>query len=492
MLAPACLLLVAICLPTCFLVSRKNPRLPSTHNDFEPRRSSNLGMEGFGSGSSITIAMAAMTAFAAKALQSKVVRQARIVGFRDDKRRMEPNWEETPKPEDRVRNYYYGQRGFKKNQIDPRLRDRDPARMNLGHVTEAISIFKTQDFYRADFAKLDADSIKEVGSYQVTGTGQISIPAKVPKYTPIKRSRTRLEKEPGSKRPPVEDEEYVEYIDEKCTLYNTAKEAAPSALDKDFICDRGSLLTLADFVSETLTPFLIKRGQMGSAVDLVKISKSPSKGLVMEKLLDVGKMMGEIPYRGAWKREEVSNHGTFQPALQRLAQGDRRNRSMMCTGLQQVAGSSAGELEDCFRFVEFELGGLSFLTKARAYAEKDGEYFDISHKNAYYQNEVKALTTYLKMLFGKVDKSILVLQRSGKVTEVVEKTLEDIAEKQPLIAEAAERRLGRLVTLLKEVQKAVDSDSGPWVLQWQRGQLILGKFELATPEAQPKQEMQTA
>lgn len=163
-------------------------------------------------------------------------------------------------------------------------------------------------------------------------------------------------------------------------------------------------------------------------------------------------------------------------------------RSMMCTGLQQVAGSSAGmdgklevcwwdgnppgkfvlmkllslrgELDDCFRFVEFELGGLSFLTKAhlhtfaqpygltyssqkntltycmwcgvaigqgtmmtmtcgivefwmqaRAYAEKDGEYFDISHKllgsswlwlpwlshsrscvsarlrNAYYQNE---------------------------------------------------------------------------------------------------------
>ena len=67
-------------------------------------------------------------------------------------------------------------------------------------------------------------------------------------------------------------------------------------------------------------------------------------------------------------------------------------RSMMCTGLQQVAGSSAGmdgklevcwwdgnppgkfvlmkllslrgELDDCFRFVEFELGGLSFLTKA--------------------------------------------------------------------------------------------------------------------------------
>lgn len=493
LLAPWCLLL-AICLPTCFIVSRPNPRLPPTQNDFEPRRLPD-GIEGFGTCS--TLAMAAMTAFAAKTLRARVIRHAqrrqkqkpqRIVGFRDIKERMSNNWDEEIRTRERVRNYYYGQRGYKKNLIDPRLRDREPARMNLGHVTEAMSIFKTQDFYKADFAKLSADSVTEVGSYQVTGAGKISIPATVPTYSPIKRG-TRLEKEPGFKRPSVEDEAYVKYVDEKCTLYETAKEAAPSSLEKDIICDRGSLLTLLDFVSETLTPFLTKKGQHSSAVDLVKISKSPSgKGLVLEKILDVEKMTAEIPYRGGWKREEVSNHGTFKPALQRAMEGDSRTRTISCTGLLQVAGSTAGELDQCFRFLEFELGGLSFLTKARAHAQKDGEYLDVAHKNWYYQDEVKALTTYLKMLFGKIDKSVLVLQRSGKVHEAVEKTVEDIAEKQPLIVEAAERRLGRLVKLLKEVQKAVDSDSGPWVLQWQRGQLILGKFELV----EVAQEMATA
>eukprot|EP00438_Fugacium_kawagutii_P030627 Skav223897 [mRNA] locus=scaffold2113:33305:42016:+ [translate_table: standard] len=80
--------------------------------------------------------------------------------------------------------------------------------------------------------------------------------------------------------------------------------------------------------------------------------------------LRAGEVAHWIQYRGGWMREEVSNHGCFKPALQRLFQGDGRNRSMMCTGLYQVAGSSAGELDECFRFLEFELGGLSFLTKA--------------------------------------------------------------------------------------------------------------------------------
>lgn len=430
----------------------------------------------------MTIAMTAIAAFTAKVLRSKVTRHARIIGTRDDFKKAAPNWEECPKPEERVRNYYYGQRGFKKNQIDPRYRDKEPARMKLGHITDATAIFKTQDFYKADFVDLDASSVKEVGSYQVAGTGKVAIPAKVPEYRPIQRGK-RLEKEPGEKRPPVEDGAYLTYVDEKCNLYDTAKEAAPSALTKDIICDRGSLLTLLDFVSETLTPFLMKKGQHASAVDLVKISKSEKGGLVLEKLLDVDKMVAEfIPYRSGWKREEVSAGGNFKPALQRLANGDRHTRSMMCTGLLQIAGSRAGELDDCYRFVEFDLGGLSLLTKARAHAQKDGQNIDIAHKNFYYQNEVKALTTYFKMILGKTDKTILAIQRSGKIHQVVESTLEDIVEKQPLIKEAAQRRLGRLVALLKEVQKSVESESGPWVLQWQRGQLVLGKFELVEME----------
>ncbi|CAK9000733.1 unnamed protein product [Durusdinium trenchii] len=249
-----------------------------------------------------------------------------------------------------------------------------------GAVTSAPPGQATEDFYKADFVDLDASSVKEVGSYQVAGTGKVAIPAKVPEYRPIQRGK-RLEKEPGEKRPPVEDGAYLTYVDEKCNLYDTAKEAAPSALTKDIICDRGSLLTLLDFVSETLTPFLMKKGQHASAVDLVKISKSEKGGLVLEKLLDVDKMVAEfIPYRSGWKREEVSAGGNFKPALQRLANGDRHTRSMMCTGLLQIAGSRAGELDDCYRFVEFDLGGLSLLTKARAHAQKDGQNIDIAHK----------------------------------------------------------------------------------------------------------------
>eukprot|EP00913_Durusdinium_trenchii_P014649 g13744.t1 len=492
MLAPVLtvLCLVAIFSPSCFILSRPSPRLPSQPNA-EPSRASSQQFEGFGTGSSMTIAMTAIAAFTAKVLRSKVTRHARIVGTRDDFKKAAPNWEECPKPEERVRNYYYGQRGFKKNQIDPRYRDKDrhprrvtvadynrlakltmnelwkePARMKLGHITDATAIFKTQDCVTAVIC------VKEVGSYQVAGTGKVAIPAKVPEYRPIQRGK-RLEKEPGEKRPPVEDGAYLTYVDEKCNLYDTAKEAAPSALTKDIICDRGSLLTLLDFVSETLTPFLMKKGQHASAVDLVKISKSEKGGLVLEKLLDVDKMVAEfIPYRSGWKREEVSAGGNFKPALQRLANGDRHTRSMMCTGLLQIAGSRAGELDDCYRFVEFDLGGLSLLTKARAHAQKDGQNIDIAHKNFYYQNEVKALTTYFKMILGKTDKTILAIQRSGKIhqAQVCCSTLEDIVEKQPLIKEAAQRRLGRLVALLKEVQKSVESESGPWVLQWQRGQ----------------------
>ncbi|CAJ1437977.1 unnamed protein product [Effrenium voratum] len=482
-LAPACLLAVALCLvPACpFVIARSWPRLPAIQQS-EPRQAQSDGSESGmgGMGASTAFAMAAMTAFSAKVLRSKVMRQAGIVGWRDHRRLMEKNWEETPTKEERYRNYVYGQRGYKKNQMDPRWRDKAPARMKLSHVTEAMAIYKTQDFYRAEFAEMKAEDAKQVGSYQIKADGKTAIPATVPIYRPIKR-RTRLEKEPGEKRPPVEDEAYVKYVDEKCNLYDIAKEAAPSALDKDIICDRGSLLTLLDFVSETLTPFLMKHGQHASPVDLVKISKAPSgKALVMEKLLDVDKMLAEhIPYRMGWKRTEVSNHGNFKPALQRVALGDRKTRSMMITGLQQIAGSRAGDLDECFRFVEFELGGLKFLTKARAFAQQGGKNVDVNHKNFYYQDEVKALSTYFKMLLGKADKNVLVLQRSGKLHQVVESTPESILEKQPMIKEAAARRFGRLVELLKKVQKEVDSaDDGPWVLQWQAGQLILGKFEL--------------
>ncbi|CAE7583940.1 unnamed protein product [Symbiodinium pilosum] len=360
----------------------------------------------------------AVTAFAAGLQRSRVTRYGQIWGWRDDYKKMERNWEEGQQDRIPYRNYIYGQHGFKNCEIDPRLRQKAPARMALSRVTEAMAVFETQDFYRAEFSQLTASDVKEVGTFAIKAeSGETVSPAEVPEYVPIKRGK-RMEKEPGFKRPPVENEAYMQYVDAKCGLYETAKEVSSKqafSLDKDIICDRSSLVTLLEYVSDNLTSFLMPKGQHKNPVDLVKISKaSDGKGLVMEHLLDVNRMKC-FPYRGAWKRSEVSNHGTYTPAFRRLAYGDCKTKTLMITGLPQIAGSSAGEIDSFYRFVEFDMGGISFLVKTPAHAQKDGENVELAHKNWYYQNEVKAMTTYAKMLLGKVDRFVLALQRSGKI-----------------------------------------------------------------------------
>jgi len=360
--------------------------------------------------------------------------------------------------------------------------------MALGRVTEALAIFETKDFYRTAVAELKPSDVKEVGSYTIRAeSGEMVVPAEVPDYVPMKRGK-RLEKEPGGSQPPRDDEAYVQYVDAKCTLLETAKQVSAKqsfSLEKDIVCDRSSLVTLLEYVNETMTRFLMPKGQHNKPVDLVKISKSPDgKALVLDHIFDPNKMKC-FPYMGGWKRSEVSNHGTYTPAFRRLAYGDTKTKNLMITGLRQICGDSAGEHDKSYRFVEFELGGLSFLTEVPAHAKQDGQNVELAHKNWYYQDEVKAITTYFKMLFGKTDKHVLGLQRSGKVHQVVETTPASLLERKPELEESANRRLGRLVSLLKQVQDAVaKGDAGPWVLQWQQGPLVLGKYELVSQEAE--------
>ncbi|CAE7836512.1 unnamed protein product [Symbiodinium sp. CCMP2592] len=492
LLLPACLA-AAICLPAVsFVSSGAKLRLPDVRHAAEPQRAAAGATFGSSTFSTAVFTAAAMTAFAGL-LRSRVTRHGKIWGWRDDVKKMSENWEEGQQEREPYRNYIYGQRGFKECEIDPRTRQQAPARMALGRVTEALAAFETQDFFRAEFAEIKPSDVKEVGTYTVkAASGETVCPGEVPEYVPIKRGK-RLEKEPGFKRPPTDDAGYTQYVDEKCGLYEAAKQVSSKqqfSLDKDIICDRSSLVTLLEYVSENLTGFLMPKGQHNSPVDLVKISKAEDgKALVLEHLLDV-KRMKCFPYRGAWKRSEVSNHGTYTPAFRRLAYGDCKTKNLMITGLPQIAGSTAGELDTSYRFVEFETNGVSFLVKAPADAQKDGKNVELAHKNWYYQNEIKALTTYAKMVLGKVDTFVLALQRSGKIHEVVESSPESILEKQPEVEEAANRRLGRVVSLIKQVQDAVaKGDSGPWVLQWQQGPLILGKYELVS---QAEQEMVAA
>merc|ERR1719221_1262351 len=158
----------------------------------------------------------------------------------------------------------------------------------------------------------------------------------------------------------------------------------------------------------------------------------------------------------------------------------------MITGLTQIAGVRAGKTPKSYRFVEFNLGGLSVVSRARAHAVKDGKSVELKHKNWYYQHKVTILSTYYKMLLGGVGMMSMALQRSGKVVQVIETTMDTLLKKQPETVEAAERRMGRLAAVLKKVKATIDSSSeeGPWVLQWRGGELVLGKYE--KPEEEPE------
>lgn len=355
-----------------------------------------------------------------------------------------------------------------------------PARMSLSRVNEVIASFLAGDFQTVPTVSLSFDDIREAGSYTMKSEKEKAMvaPAQAPSYRKP-RPGIRLEQEPAPKRPPVKDDAYIQYIDDRCCLYESAKQVPGLQLDKDILCDRSSLMLLLDFLNEALTPELLQRGQHRNDVDLVKISRNPAgKGLVIERLFESKNLHAEFrPYRGVYRRAEVTK-GDYGPAWQRLASGDTNTKSFSYAGLSQIQGSHAGLPDKCYRFVEFNLGGLQFLTRVRAHGKKENKNVELRHKNWYYQDKVTMLRTYSQLLLGKVDILTLGLHRCGKLVEVHEITLDSLGQKEPRIVEVVEKRLGRVVELLKQVQTAVVGSDGPWVLQWQQGDLILGKYEL--------------
>mmetsp|Transcript_93726 Transcript_93726/g.190818 ORF Transcript_93726/g.190818 Transcript_93726/m.190818 type:complete len:545 (+) Transcript_93726:99-1733(+) len=368
----------------------------------------------------------------------------------------------------------------------------NPARQAMSQIHEAAAKFLPSDFYTVPVAQLSASDVKQVGSYMVRNEAPdiMVVPAEVEKYVTPKTG-LRLEKEQGDKRTPLEDSAYTRYMDKRSTLTEASQTVASKAsfsLDKDFIADRSALTLLLEYLGEELTPMLKQRGQFLNPVDLVKIMKGPGgKGLVLERAFEHKNLWAEFrKYRGSWKRSEVSNHGTYFPAWERLASGNREDKCYMITGLSQISGKRAGVTPNSWRFVEYNLGGLSFVTRVPTHATSDGKNVELKTKNFYYQQEVTALKTYYNMLLGGVDMFVLGIQRSGKLTQICEFTLDKVIAKKPEVVQAAERRMGRLVALLQKVKAAVESssDDGPWVLQWQKGELVLGKYDLVEPIAE--------
>merc|ERR1719253_93480 len=367
-----------------------------------------------------------------------------------------------------------------------------PARQALSRVADAKAKFVPSDFYKVPSVSLKMSDVKQVGTYMTAADARTNMisPAQVPAYVKP-HVGARLEKEKGTTRTPTASAEYKTYAENRCNLVAAAQKACPGSLGKDFIADRAALMVLLNYLNETLSGELMRQGQEQNPLDFVKVSKSGSV-LVLERLFEKKNMWAEFrPYRGGWKRSEVSNHGNFLPAWERVATGDLKNKTMMVTGIRQVAGSSAGESNKCFRFVEYDLGGMSFLTRVPTHAVADGKNVELAHKNWYYRDKVTCMDTYMKMVLGGVDMISMALQRSGKLVQIAEMTADGLVEKQPGVVDAAERRMGRLAALLGKVKDAVNSagGEGPWVLQWQRGELVLGDYVEVEEEAVKKEEL---
>jgi len=389
---------------------------------------------------------------------------------------------EVPYPD--KRGFWDGERGY--SSLTPPKKDLPgPARQALSEVTEAMAKFVPSQFYTSPAAKLDASGVKEVGSCQISREdSSITVPAQVPEYVRPHKMGIRLEKEKGPLRPPLETDEYVEYINKHSSLAETAKETSAKkgfSLERDFVCDRSALELLLTYLSEGVDEELRKIGQAENPIDFVKITKGPNgKGLMLERVFEHKNLWAERRgYRGGWKRSEISHHGTFSPAWERLASGELDKQHMMITGLRQIAGKRAGETPLSFRFVEYEMGGLKFLTRARTNLTSNGKNVELKHKNYYHQAQVKAVRTYWQMLLGGVGMQSFAFHRSGKIIRVFETTLDAIVAKTPAIVEAAENRMGRLVAMLSQVKEALEKagGDGPWVLQWQNGELVLGEYK---------------
>jgi len=130
--------------------------------------------------------------------------------------------------------------------------------------------------------------------------------------------------------------------------------------------------------------------------------------------------------------------------------------------------------------VEYSLGGLSFLTRTKAHAQLDSSSVELRTACWYYQDDYTVLQAYTNMLLGGVDMTALAIHRSGKLTDVIDVKCDSILERMPEVKDAAERRLGQLIMMIKQVKEAIEksSDDGPWVLQWQKNELVLGKYQM--------------
>lgn len=369
--------------------------------------------------------------------------------------------------------HYPGEYGYRDDKV-PKQPTPPPARMALHAVEEPSAVFNPSDFYTAARVKLDPASVQK------------SVPEGLPAFINPKKG-VYLQKERGAKRRPTETEAYFDYAEEKlCTLGPVAEKMGTTS---DIIADRGVLLTLLNFLDGKMAKQLKWKSQRPLPVDLVKVTKK-GKALMLELLFDAITLRVEhLPYNGSWKRSEYSEHGECMPALRRLCTSPTWERTMTVTGIWEIkGGEEVPKPSDLLS--EFKLGDLSISTRAPVDATLDGKSIEIKSKNFYKRQDITKYETYMRLLLGGTDMLSLTIQRNGKVCRHLPLTLESLTEgDSSALIDAVELRLGRLTALLQKVKATMEEGdkTGPYVLQMQGDDVVLGPYEVPPPEPEEEE-----
>jgi len=369
-----------------------------------------------------------------------------------------------------------------------------------------ITSFSKEDFITSEPAELDWKSAKEVGSYMSKPEvfDDFTVPAQVPSYKPWPAANCHLMQDPGYKRRPEKPDDFFAYNEVRCNLLASAKKAAANSLDQDIICDREVLMNLLEYVNGDWCQTMNSKGNVSQFVDVVKISKN-GKTLVLDNLYQRSDLIAEFrPKRGKGCAYNPGYHnspndrGPYITAAHRWAVGAETFK--MHTGQRGLLPSTkvrtthiVPEMQDdpdhCFKFVEMNSGGMSFLIRAPKVLTKNNECVELMEHEFLERDKITKMHLYQQLALGKQDHHVAVFHTDGDVNQVLETSTATMMKESPAVVAAAERRFGMVVALLKKVSaELANKEDGPWVLQWKKGRMSLGKYEKVPVPAEFKKE----
>merc|ERR1711972_673069 len=135
---------------------------------------------------------------------------------------------------------------------------------------------------------------------------------------------------------------------------------------------------------------------------------------------------------------------------------------------------------------------MGMVVRSPAYMKtEDGKNVELRMVRRDQRETISTMSLYMDMVLGGVDFLSLTQHASGRIKKHNDFELPYLEEKTPGVVEAAERRFGKLVALLKVVKEEMGKaeGDGPWVLQWRRNKIMLGRYE-DPPEPEEEEDLE--